>query len=303
MNGPHVLLAGGTGLVGRRLARALAESGTRVVVLSRSCEGFELPTGVEIRPWDALPDLLGDASAVVNLAGAGIGDRRWTADRKRLLWQSRTATTARLVAAMAACPSRPATLLSASAIGYYGDRPGAICDEASACGEGFLPELCAAWEAEADRALELGVRVVKLRIGVVLAREGGALPRMALPVRLCAGTTFGSGRQVLSWIHIVDLVDLAMAALRDPGFAGPVNATAPGAIAQAEFMRALGRRLHRPILPVPGWLTAVAARLLAGELAGPLLLEGAEVRPAKALARGFRFRFPNLDAALEDLYP
>ena len=303
MSEPRVILIGGTGLVGRRLARALVETGVPIVVLSRSGGGSALPPGVEIRPWDALPALLGDASAVVNLAGAGIGDRRWSPERKRLLWQSRTTSTAGLVAAMAACPSRPPTLLNASAIGYYGDRPGVVCNEASARGDGFLPELCAAWEAEADRARDFGVRVVKLRIGVVLARDGGALPRMALPVRLCAGTAIGSGRQVLSWIHIADLVDLAIAALRDPDFDAPVNATAPGAVAQADFMRALGRRLHRPILPVPGWLTAATARLLAGELAGPLLLEGAEIRPAKALALGFRFRFPTLDSALEDLYP
>lgn len=274
-----------------------------MVVLSRSSGGSALPPGLDVRPWDELPFLMADASAVVNLAGAGIGDRRWTPQRKHLLRQSRTATTARLVAAMAACPTRPDAFLSASAIGYYGNRPGGVCDEGSAPGEGFLPELCADWEAEADRALELGVRVVKLRIGVVLAGEGGALPRMALPVRLCAGAAFGDGRQILSWIHIADLVDLVRAALRDPGYAGPVNATAPGAVAQAEFMRALGRRLHRPILPVSGALTAAAARLLVGELAGPLLLEGAEVRPAKALERGFRFRFPTLDSALEDLFP
>jgi hypothetical protein len=303
MNGPRVLLAGGTGLVGRRLARALAERGISVVVLSRSGGNSALPPGVAVQSWDALPTPMEDVSAVVNLAGAGLGDRRWTPERKRLLWQSRIATTARLVAAMAASPIRPAAFLSASAIGYYGNRSAGICEEGSAPGEGFLPELCAAWEAEADRAVDLGVRVVKLRIGVVLAREGGALPRMALPVRLCAGAAFGDGRQVLSWIHIADLVDLALAALRDPGYAGPVNATAPGAVGQADFMRALGRRLHRPILPFPGGLTAAAARLLAGEMAGPLLLEGADVQPAKALALGFQFRFPTLDSALEDLYP
>lgn len=303
MGGGRVILAGGAGLVGRRLARALLAAGTPVTVLSRRPEGADLPPGAEARPWEALPELLAGARGVVNLAGEGIADRRWNPERKRVLLESRTGPTARIVAALAAAPRRPEVLVNASAIGFYGHRPGLACDETTGAGEGFFPEVCSAWEAAADPARDLGVRVVKLRIGVVLAREGGALPKMALPVRLFLGAPLGGGGQPFPWIHMDDLVGLILACLADPAWEGPVNGTAPGSVSQGDLLRALGRRLHRPILPVPGFLTAAAVRLLLGELAGPMLLEGTTVLPAKALARGFAFRFPTVESALEELYP
>lgn len=303
MDGKRVILAGGNGLVGRRLARALLDSGARVAVLTRSPQHADLPPGVTAHAWEDLGGLLPEAAAVVNLAGEGIADRRWTAERKRLLRSSRTGATERIVAALQACPARPGVLLNASAIGYYGFRPGLACDEATAAGEGFFPEVCTAWEAAADGAAGLGLQVVKLRIGVVLAREGGALPKMALPVKLFLGAPIGGGQQAFSWIHAADLVALMLACLQQPAWEGAVNATAPHPVSQGEFMRQLGRRLHRPILPVPAWLTRAAVRLAAGELAGPMLLEGTEVLPRKALALGFRFRFPTLHEALEDLCP
>lgn len=300
LNGRRVVLAGGTGLVGRRLTTALLGAGARVAVLSRT-PGTITQAGAESHSWEALPALAQEAAAVVNLAGEGIGDRRWTADRKRVLRESRILTTTRIAAALSAAPSPPGVWVNASAIGYYGHRPDAPCDEDSPPGTGFLPDLCRAWEAAAGPIP--GVRVVKLRLGIVLAREGGALPRMALPVNFFAGAALGSGAQGFSWIHIEDLADLIMATLLNPAYEGPVNATAPFPVSQQAFMRALGKRLHRPILPVPAFLTAAAVKLLLGEMAEAMLLEGAKVLPKKALAQGFSFRFPTVDQALADLYP
>jgi uncharacterized protein (TIGR01777 family) len=303
MKGKRVILAGGTGLVGRRVAQALVEAGARVAVLSRTPGRLSLPPGVEPQPWENLGNLLKDAAAMVNLAGENIGDHRWTTSRKRLLRDSRTETTARIVEAMAASPARPEVLVNASAIGFYGHRPGTPCDETSPPGQGFFPELCLAWEEAADRGLELGVRVVKLRMGVVLAREGGALPKMAVPMRLFLGAPIGSGDQPFSWIHVADLVDLLIAILCDRNWEGQINATAPNPVSQKAFLRALGKRLNRPVIPVPAFLTATAAKILLGEMAGPMLLEGASVLPRKAMDLGFPFRFPKVERALEDLYP
>lgn len=300
LNGRLVVLAGGTGLVGRRLTTALLGAGARVAVLSRTPRTIT-QAGAEGHPWEALPALVQEAAAVVNLAGEGIGDRRWTAARKRVLRESRILTTTRIAAALSAAPSPPKAWVNASAVGFYGHRPEAPCDEDSPPGTGFLPDLCRAWEAAAGPIP--GVRVVKLRLGIVLAREGGALPRMALPVNGFAGAALGSGAQGFSWIHIQDLADLILAVLLNPAYEGPVNATAPFPVSQQAFMRALGKRLHRPILPVPAFLTAAAVKLLLGEMAEAMLLEGAEVLPKKALAQGFSFRFPTVEQALADLYP
>jgi uncharacterized protein (TIGR01777 family) len=174
-------------------------------------------------------------------------------------------------------------------------------DERQGPGGGFLAEVCRRWEAAAPA--EAGMRVVRLRLGVVLARDGGALPRLAGPVRAFLGTALGSGRQGLSWIHIDDLVALALAAARDEAYRGPVNATAPEPASNADFTRALARRLRRPLLPVPGWASAAALRLALGGMADEMLLRGAYVLPGEARRLGFRFRFPNLDAALADLLP
>lgn len=296
-----VVLAGGAGLVGRRLTKALLGAGARVAVLSRTPERLTLAAGAEGHPWDALPGLVEEASAVVNLAGEGLGDRRWTAHRKQVLQASRIQTTTRIGTAIGAARKPPETWVNASAIGFYGHRPEAPCEEDSPPGTGFLPDLCRAWEAAAGPLP--GVRGVQLRLGVVLAREGGALPRLAQPVQCFAGTALGSGRQGFSWIHIEDLVRLVLAVLANPSFAGPVNATAPFPVSQQVFMRTLGQRLRRPILLVPGWLTAAAVSLALGEMADAMLLEGAEVLPKKALQQGFSFRFPTLAEALAELYP
>ena len=296
-----VLVAGGSGLVGRKLLAALAERGLPTTLLSRrrSLEG--LPAGVVLATWDELTGALGNADAVVNLSGEGIAEARWSRARRELLVRSRVESTTRLVELMAQLPSPPAVLVNASAVGYYGPRGTAPVDEGTPAGSGFLAELCRAWEAAADGAGALGTRVVKLRIGIVLAREGGALPRMAAPVRAFLGSPLGDGRQGMPWIHVDDLVAMILAALEDPAWSGPVNATAPEPVANAAFTRLLGRVLHRPVLPVPGFLTRTVLRAVLGDLAEELLLSGAFVQPRRAMELGFRYRHPGLEEALRDL--
>jgi uncharacterized protein (TIGR01777 family) len=250
-----------------------------------------------------LPDLLEGAEAVVNLAGEGIADRRWSNARKAAIRDSRILATSRLVDAMRLCSRPPAALVNASAIGYYIPKDAAPVEEGAAPGSGFLAEVCQAWEAEAMAATALGVRVARIRIGVVLAREGGALPKMALPVRWFSGCKLGSGKQGLSWIHLDDLVAMLLEAIGNPAWEGAFNGTAPEPLSNEAFTRLVARQLHRPLLPVPGFLTTLATRLLLGEMAEALLLQGAFVRPAHALASGFQFRYPTARAALEDLLP
>lgn len=297
----RAVVAGGTGLVGRALVRALVAQGCQVTVLSRrpgSAPGLD---GALLRGWDDLPAPLEGVDAVFNLAGAGIADRRWSAVRKAAILDSRVHGTRRLVEAMKACTEVPRTLVNASAIGLYVPRGADPVDEFSPPGHGFLAEVCQAWEAEAMAAAASGIRVARLRIGVVLAREGGALPKMALPVRLFQGSKLGSGAQGLSWIHRDDLVAMLVEAARNEAWEGPFNATAPEPLSQEAFTRLLAQRLHRPLLPVPAFLTAGVLRLLLGELAEALLLQGAFVHPVRAQNLGFTFRFPTAQAALRDL--
>ena len=297
----RVVVAGGTGLVGRPLVQALLDLGATVTVLTRTPDRLSLPAGATAHSWADLPSLLEGADAVINLAGEGIADSRWTPTRKAAIHTSRMAATRSLVAAMEACQQAPAALVNASAIGYYIPKDAAAIDESASLGTGFLAEVCRDWEAEAQTAAALGVRVTLLRIGVVLARKGGALPKMALPVRLFQGCKLGTGTQGLSWIHLDDLVAMLVQAAANPAWTGPCNATAPQPLSNEAFTRLIAQQLHRPLLPVPGWLTAGATRLLLGDMAEALLLQGAFVLPAKAQALGFQFRFPTAQAALEDL--
>jgi uncharacterized protein (TIGR01777 family) len=297
----RVVVAGGTGLVGRRLVRALLDQGAQVQVITRHPGGRHALAPASVHGWDELPALLEGADAVINLAGEGIADRRWSASRKAALRGSRTGATARLVSAMRACQRPPSALVNASAIGYYAPGEGLPVDETGAPGQGFLADTCRAWEAEALAAAPLGVRVALVRIGVVLAPDGGALPKMALPVRWFLGCKLGSGAQGLSWIHIDDLVAMLLEAARNPSWGGVFNGTAPQPLGNEAFTRLLARRLRRPLLPVPGFLTTFATKLLLGEMAEPLLLQGAYAVPARSLALGFQFRFPTAEAALEDL--
>lgn len=301
--GRRVVVAGGTGLVGRALVPALASAGAGVVLLERRPTGLVWPAGVQAWPWERAAEALEGAFGLVNLAGAGIADQRWTEARKALLWDSRILVTRSLVQTLAGLARRPEVLVNASAIGYYGARGEERLDEEAPAGSGFLPELCRAWEAEALQATASGMRVVCLRTGPVLAREGGALPRMALPVRWFLGAKAGSGSQVISWIHVQDLVHLLATVLGHPNARGPINATAPVPCSNRIFMQHLARTLHRPLWPVPAPATRLALKFAWGEMAEAMLLSGAHVMPRKALEMGFAFRFPQIEGALRDLFP
>ena len=294
------VIAGGTGLIGTHLVAELLRRGVSVSVLSRTPSRAQLPEGAVARGYDELEDALEGADVVFNLAGASIAGRRWSKAYKHELIESRVGITARIVEAIVHRASKPKALVNASAIGWYGPRDQSPIGEDASQGDSFLSQLCGDWESAADRAAAAGVRVVKLRTGVVLAREGGALPRMAFPVRIFQGAKLGSGEQGFSWIHIEDLVALYLQAAEDTDWSGAVNATAPGPVSNAAFTRLLGRKLHRPILPVPGFVTAAALKILVGGMSVELL-EGAYILPRRAEELGFVFRFPTADAALGDL--
>jgi uncharacterized protein (TIGR01777 family) len=287
----RVLVTGGTGLVGRPACDALRAAGHDVTIVSRD------PGRVPARAigWDGLRAAMPETDAIVNLAGESLAGGRWTAARKAEIRRSRIEGTRALVQAIAGADSRPTVLVSASAVGYYGNRGDAALDETSAPGEGFLARVCVDWEAEARRAEELGLRVARLRFGMVLAPDGGAVAAMLLPFRAALGGPLGSGKQWVSWVHRDDVVGLIVEALGNEAYAGAVNVTAPNPVTNRDFARALGRAVHRPaVLRVPGF----ALRLLLGETAD-LLLTGQRVLPTVAQRVGHAWRQPELPAALE----
>lgn len=289
-------IVGATGLVGRRLAVALLEAGHGVVAVSRGGEPVADAAGVA---WDAATGpmpaaALDGVDGVVNLAGAGIGDARWTDARKALIRDSRVKTTRGIVAALA--DGGPRVLVNASAVGYYGTGEDART-EVSPPGGDFLADTCVEWEQEAFAARAHGVRVVVARMGIVLAREGGALKKQLLPFRLGLGGPLGGGRQWVSWVHIEDVVDIITFALTTDGVEGALNVTAPNPVRQAEFARALGGALHRPaFIPTPGF----ALRAAMGEMA-TLALDGQRVLPEATTAAGYVFRHTDVADALRDV--
>lgn len=287
-----ILISGATGLVGSALTPFLAERGHQVVRLSRSGRPGTVywnPAGDEI---DAT-GLMGVA-AVIHLAGANLADGRWTASRKQEIRRSRVDGTRLLVTTLAQLPEPPQVLVSASAIGYYGDTGGQSVDEAAPVGQGFLADLCLAWEAEAMKAAHFGARVTLLRSGVVLSRAGGALAKMLPIFRAGLGGRIGSGRQWVSWIALDDLLE-GVAHVLGRESAGPINVVAPGAVTNADFTATLARVLGRPAgIPVP----ATALKLAYGEMAKETLLASCRVVPARLEAEGFRFKFSGLESAL-----
>lgn len=293
-----IVIAGGTGFLGTALTHALRQDGYSVVVLTRR------PTHAHQRQWS--PDdgsgpwtsALDEAGAVVNLAGVSIAGGRWTAARKRAIRESRTQATGALVRAICATSTPPAVFISSSAVGVYGARDDAPATESTPPGSDFLADVCRDWERAASPASAVS-RVVLLRTGMVLGRDGGALPQLALPFKLCAGGPAGTGRQVMSWIHVHDWVEMVKWAIATPAIVGPLNVTAPGPVTNAEFSRTLGRALGRP-----SWLRtpAFALRLALGEMADALVLGGQRVLPEVARQHGFVFRYPTLESALHEVY-
>jgi NAD dependent epimerase/dehydratase family enzyme len=323
----RVTLTGATGLIGTTLVAALVGEGAEVTVLSRNPERAAARLGVPAVSWDPLSEpaprqALEGRDAVVHLAGENVA-QRWSARAKRTIRESRTIGTHHLVQGLSACATsagetegegggggggsggdgqpgcegaggRPAVLVSASAIGYYGSHGEEPLDEEAPPGGDFLAQVCLAWETQARAAQALGMRTVQVRTGVVLDPRGGALAKMLPPFRIGIGGPVAGGRQYVSWIHVDDLVGVIRTALSDERWAGPVNGTAPEPVTNRELSHALGHALHRPaLLPVPG----AALGLLYGEMA-QIVTTGARVLPAKPLMLGYEFRHPHLEEAL-----
>jgi uncharacterized protein (TIGR01777 family) len=289
----RIAITGASGLLGSALIPALTADGWETIRLVRA-----RPKGGEVY-WDPATGEIDAASlegieAVIHLAGASIAER-WTEEHKRRVLQSRQSGTSLIAETCAGLTRPPRTLVSASAVGIYGDRGSQALTEADPPGSGFAAEVGKVWEAAAEPARMAGIRVVNLRFGIVLSANGGALGKMLPPFRLGLGGRMGSGAQWMSWIAIDDVVGVVRHALATATMAGPVNATAPNPVTNQEFTRTLGRVLGRPTpLPVP----AFALRLLFGEMADELLLGGAKVIPEKLLQSGYGFRYPNLEEAL-----
>lgn len=311
----RVTLTGATGLIGPRVVASLRARGDEVTVLSRDPERAQSQLDRSTLPpvpldghygtlqavrWDLLHEpapsaALAGRDAVVNLAGENVA-QRWTADAKQAIRESRVAGTRHLVEGLAALgpKERPRILVSSSAIGYYGACGDEPIDEEAPAGGDFLAQTCSRWETEAERAEQYGIRVVRLRTGVVLNRDGGALNKMLTPFKLGVGGPVAGGRQYISWIHTEDLVGIMLAAIDGEQWRGAVNATAPTPQRNRDFSKALGDALHRPsLLPVPG----AALHLLYGEMS-EIVTTGARVLPARALVLGYEFRYPQLESAL-----
>jgi uncharacterized protein (TIGR01777 family) len=304
----RVFVAGGTGLVGGRLVPRLLERKYEVVLLTRRPDVARqkfgttcLIVGGDPMEPGAWQDALAECEAAVNLVGEGVFSRRWRAAFKELLRTSRVRSTENIVAALTGRPAgssgRAKILVNASAIGYYGPHGDEELAEDAPPGHDMLARLCVDWENAAHAAAGHGVRVVLIRVGVVLDREGGALKQMLFPFKMFLGGPVGSGRQWVSWIHHADLVDMILFGIDCERAAGPMNGTAPNPVTNKELAGVLGRALHRPsFMPTPKF----ALRIMLGEVAG-LVTTGQRVLPRKAMELGFRFRFPEIAGALQDI--
>ena len=306
-----IVIAGGTGFLGRPLTSALLRDGHDIVVLTRGSTSApqarrpEIAAGARTVPWNPNGEIgswateIGGAHAVVNLAGESIAGKRWTGAQKQRILDSRVHATRSLAAAIRAASARPAVFVSGSAVGYYGPLGDEEATEEQPAGSDFLAHVCERWEQEAMRAGGDRTRVARIRTGIVLEKDGGALPQMLPPFRFGAGGPVGSGRQYWPWIHRDDWIALVRWTIATPAASGAINATAPHPVTNAEFARALGRAMQRPaFMPAPGF----ALKLLLGEMADALLLAGQNAVPAKAMRGGFQFRYENVDEALRAIF-
>ena len=307
----HIVIAGGSGFLGCPLTAALLRDGHDVVVLTRNAAVSsrshpQLQTGARAVTWTpdgnagAWANEISGASAVVNLTGESIAGKRWTDAQKQRILDSRVQATRSLVAAIDGAASRPPVFVSGSAVGYYGPLGDEKATEDVRAGSDFLAQVCVRWEQEAMRAAGDRTRVVCIRTGIVLARDGGALPQMLPPFWFGAGGPVGTGRQYWPWIHRDDWIALVRWAIAAPAAIGALNATAPHPVTNREFASALGRAMHRPaFMPAPGF----ALRLMLGEMADALLLSGQNAVPARATRAGFSFRYSRIVEALGALFP
>ncbi|MGA9364725.1 MAG: TIGR01777 family oxidoreductase [Bacteroidota bacterium] len=296
-----ILVAGGTGFIGDVLVRQLLGEGHTVVLLSRRPQPVKNVERklVQVEEWDgetigSWVDRLENVDGIINLAGASIDAKRWTEARKAVLVTSRIESTRALVSGIRLMKKRPAVLVNASAVGFYGDVESGDATESRPAGNDFLAGLCRRWEEEAQKAEELSVRVVQLRFGVVLEKGGGALEKMILPFRLFVGGPLGSGSQWFPWVHRDDVIGAIIFSLQNPNISGPVNVSAPNQVTMREFSQALGKTMHRP-----SWarVPAFVLRIVLGEMGGTVLT-GQRAVPRKLEDAGFAFRYPRLDEAL-----
>lgn len=296
-----VLVTGATGFIGKHLLLALRENGHDIVALVRDPKsaGVRLAVACPIYQWDPAGDsppaeAFDGVRAVIHLTGENVAAGLWTGSRKRRILKSRIESTRKLVQTIANLESKPETFISASAIGYYGDRGEQALDEHSSQGEGFLAEVCRDWETETFKARDLGLRTVALRIGIVLGNHGGAMKNILPPFRLGLGGPLGGGKQWMSWIHVRDVARLMVYAVENNSLEGPVNAVSPYPVTNREFSKTLGRVLHRPVfLPAP----TPALKLVLGEMSS-LLLASQKVSSGKVQDSGFKFQYPRLNTAL-----
>ena len=304
----NLLVTGSSGLIGSALVDAALDRGDTVTRLVRSTSGStSAPSGVNDVPWDPVAGTVDTAAllaagsfhGVVHLAGAGVGDKRWTDARKREINESRTRSTDLIARTIAALEPQPQVLVSASAVGYYGDRADETLTEASLAGSGFLAGVCVAWEAAANPAVEAGIRTVLLRTGIVLSSSGGALAKQLPLFRLGVGGKIGPGRQYRSWITLDDEVAAIFHCLGDADLSGPVNATAPNPATDAQLAKALGSALHRPsFLAVPA---PVLKLVLGSEMASDMVLASQRVLPEQLEHSGFAFLHTDLDEAVRSV--
>ena len=293
----NVLVTGASGFVGRAVVSRLAQNGHRVLPLRRAFAAAEAGPTWNPETGQVHFDPAGPLDAVIHLAGENIA-QRWTLAARARIRASRVDATRLLCGALARLPQPPRVLVCASATGFYGDRGDAMLDERSSVGTGFLPEVCQAWEAAAEPARQHGIRVVHLRLGIVLARHGGALAKMLPVFRFGLGGRLGSGRQFWSWIALEDLLRVVELALQDDRLSGAVNVVSPAAATNADFTRALARALRRPAFLA---LPAPVVKLLFGKMGCEALLASARVQPARLIEYGFAFRFSELNATFQHL--
>ena len=296
----HVVIAGGSGFVGKALQEKLVKEGHIVTILTRSPEKISPTKQLRAVEWlsdNSEPERhLGKVDAIINLAGESINGIRWTKKKKGLILQSRMVATKEIIRIISKLDEKPRALINASAVGYYGmSETETFTEESNSAAEGFLASVVRKWEKEASAAEQIGVRTVFARLGIVLG-QGGALPLMALPYKLGAGGTVGSGKQWLSWVHVSDVAGMIQFAIEHPEISGPINVTAPEPAKMKEFGKTIGHVLHRPHwLPVPSF----AMKTLLGEMS-EMLLCGQRAIPKKAVEYGYEFQFPVLEGALRD---
>jgi hypothetical protein len=299
----RVIITGGTGLIGRQLAANLHQDKHEVIVLSRNPnQPAKLPAGVRVERWDGRSAAgwgrwADGAGAIVNLAGAGIADSRWSDERKREIIASRVDAGKAVVDAVQAASVKPSVVIQSSAVGYYGSRGGETLTEESQPGNDFLADVCIQWEQSTEAVEAQGVRRAVIRTGIVLSTEGGALPKMLLPFKFFAGGKLGSGQQYFPWIHMADEVAAIRFLIDNDQASGPFNLAAPNPPTNADFVKAVGQAMGRPsVMPAPGF----ALKTAFGEMS-TVLLDGQRAEPQRLLSLGYRFRFTDPVAALKDV--